>query len=136
MPYASRGLVTGISTGVSMTPDGWQQHPGVKETKEYLLGASFDISTNPYGDTDITNEIKYDFAHKFARQLIEDKAILIEATRESYNQRTVYNASLTVVPRGMSHTMRTETKFKYKEQWWSDKDIKEALANTFPERLL
>jgi hypothetical protein len=118
-----------IDYGISVQYDGWQDTQTTVPTKIYHLQNTSEYGLRP-------EELKYTFAQEFANKFVEDGVICINTSRDLYNTRINYTASMTVAEEGITNVVHEQNKFFAYERYWTNKDIIYALKETFPERLL
>ena len=117
------------------TGTGW--HDGHKEVKTKKYGMSTVISHNPSMPKEaIRPYLETEFANLFAKKFIEDGIIQIQERVQANPFDRVYDAEMNVAQGSISTLVLPSKMFFAHDQEWSERDIIEALKETFPERLL
>jgi hypothetical protein len=109
----------------------FKKTPEAKEMKELSLQKIVEEGR------EIPREFLYrEFADVFSREMLEQGFIQMHERKDAYTRDTLFEARLCVAPMNMTHVVIDDYSYFLDDMKFSQKELDEALRNTWPEKFL
>jgi hypothetical protein len=108
------------------------QHREIKDVSVLRMEKIFD----PFYSIPEEDYLKKEFAEVFAEKLVNEGFIQIRKDYDQLLNRTKYNAKLCVAPYNFTNVIINDYEYELNNMTFSQKELDEALRNTWPEKFL